>query len=51
MPLNKRFTDKLFGGYGLGLDFVTVYDMVIRTEYTITNQNHRGFFLSLRKEF
>src|SRR5258708_9948842 len=51
MPLNKRFTDKLFGGYGIGLDFVTVYDMVIRTEYTFTNQNHRGFFLSLRKEF
>lgn len=51
MPLNTRFTNKLFGGYGFGLDFVTVYDMVIRTEYAFTNQNHEGFFLSLRKEF
>jgi outer membrane protein assembly factor BamA len=50
-PLNKKFTDKLIGSYGLGLDFVIVYDMVIRTEYTFTNQNRSGFFLSLRKEF
>ena len=49
--INTRFTDKLIGGYGMGLDFVVVYDIVIRTEYTFTNQNHRGFFLSLKKEF
>ncbi|MGC4022393.1 MAG: POTRA domain-containing protein [Cyclobacteriaceae bacterium] len=51
MPLNTKLTDKLIGGYGFGFDFVMVYDFVIRTEYTFTNQNHRGFFLSLRKEF
>jgi outer membrane protein assembly factor BamA len=49
--INTRFTDKLIGGYGFGLDFVVVYDIVIRTEYTFTNQNRAGFFLSLRKEF
>ncbi|MBS1681938.1 MAG: hypothetical protein JST48_09515 [Bacteroidetes bacterium] len=50
-PLNTRFTNKLIGGIGFGFDFVTVYDFVVRTEYTFTNQNHTGFFLSLRKEF
>jgi hypothetical protein len=51
MPLNTRFTDKFIGGFGFGFDFFTVYDMVIRTEYTLTNQNRQGFFLSLKKEF
>ena len=50
-PLNTSFTDKLIGSYGAGFDFVVVYDMVIRTEYTFTNQTRGGFFLSLRKEF
>ncbi len=50
-PINTRFTNTLIGSWGAGLDFVTVYDMVIRMEYTFTNQNHRGFFLSLKKEF
>ncbi len=50
-PLNTRLTDKLIGSWGVGLDFVTVYDMVIRTEYTFTTQGHHGFFLSLKKEF
>jgi outer membrane protein assembly factor BamA len=50
-PLNTRLTDKIIGGYGVGMDFVTVYDLVIRTEYTFTNQGRTGFFLSLRKEF
>ncbi len=49
--LNTRLTNKLLGGWGTGFDFVTVYDMVIRMEYTMTNQHHRGFFLSLKKEF
>jgi outer membrane protein assembly factor BamA len=50
-PLNTRLTDKLIGSWGTGLDFVTVYDMVIRMEYSFTNQQHRGFFLSVKKEF
>jgi len=50
-PLNTRLTNKIIGSWGAGLDFVTVYDMVIRTEFTFTNQHHQGFFLSLKKEF
>ncbi len=50
-PINARFTNTLIGSWGTGLDFVSVYDVVIRVEYTITNQNHKGIFLSLKKEF
>ena len=50
-PLNTRLTNKVIGSWGAGLDFVTVYDVVIRTEFTFTNQHHQGFFLSLKKEF
>ncbi len=50
-PLNTRLTNKVIGSWGTGFDFVTVYDMVIRTELTFTNQHHQGFFLSLKKEF
>jgi outer membrane protein assembly factor BamA len=50
-PINTRLTDKVIGSWGSGFDFVTVYDIVIRTEFTFTNQHHSGFFLSLKKEF
>jgi len=50
-PLNTRLTNKVIGSWGAGFDFVTVYDLVIRTEFTFTTQQHQGFFLSLKKEF
>ena len=50
-PINTSFTNTLIGSAGFGFDLYTVYDFVIRTEYTFTNQNHHGFFLSLNKEF
>lgn len=34
-------------GYGVGLDFVTFYDVVIRFEYTFNKQNQSGFFISM----
>lgn len=49
--INTLYTNKFIGGWGTGLDFYTVYDIVIRCEYTFTNQQHHGFFLSLKKEF
>jgi hypothetical protein len=49
--MNTRFTDKLMGGWGGGLDFVLLYDTVIRAEYSFTNLAGSGFFLSLKKEF
>lgn len=32
-------------GYGLGLDFVTYYDKVLRLEYTIRKNGSSGFFI------
>jgi outer membrane protein assembly factor BamA len=34
-------------GYGVGLDFVTYYDVVIRFEYTFNKQKQSGFFISM----
>lgn len=38
-------------GYGLGLDFVTFYDMVFRFEYSFTNFDSNGFFLHFEQAF
>ncbi|HWY12781.1 MAG TPA: POTRA domain-containing protein [Bacteroidia bacterium] len=34
-------------GYGIGLDFVTFYDIVARFEYTFNKQLQHGFFISM----
>jgi outer membrane protein assembly factor BamA len=34
-------------GYGVGLDFVTYYDIVVRFEYTFNKQKQSGFFISM----
>ena len=49
--LNTRLSNRLLAGAGFGLDFVTVYDLVIRMEYTYTQDQKGGFFLNARKEF
>lgn len=49
--LNTRLSNRLLAGAGVGLDFVTVYDLVIRMEYTFTQDQKGGFFLNARKEF
>ena len=33
-------------GYGIGLDFVTYYDQVLRFEYSINKLGERGFFIN-----
>jgi hypothetical protein len=32
-------------GYGLGLDMVTYYDVVVRLEYSLNKQQQSGFFI------
>lgn len=32
-------------GYGLGIDFVTYYDLVLRIEYSVNRMNEHGLFL------
>lgn len=42
-PLNNQ----LLWGTGIGLDFITYYDMVFRLEYSINKQGNTGLYLSL----
>ena len=45
-PGNESFSNKLLWGAGFGLDVVSFYDFVFRTEYTFTSEGERGFFLN-----
>lgn len=49
--VNTLLTNNLINGVGVGLDFVSAYDAVLRFEYTYTQQNQGGFFFHLKKEF
>lgn len=49
--LNTRLSNRMLLGAGMGLDVVTVYDLVLRLEYTYTQDQRWGFFLNARKEF
>lgn len=49
--INTLFSNKLLAGAGGGIDFVMAYDVVLRFEYTFTNQNQSGFFFHIKKEF
>lgn len=51
LPENLRLTNKYLFGYGLGIDLVTLYDMVFRLEYSINNQNERALFFNIRAPF
>jgi outer membrane protein assembly factor BamA len=50
-PWNTLYTNKLIAGTGIGLDFVTAYDGVLRVEYTLNRQGAHGFFFHIKKEF
>jgi outer membrane protein assembly factor BamA len=49
-PLNDM-VNQLQYSTGLGLDFVTYYDKVLRLEYAITRQGFHGFFFHLETPF
>jgi hypothetical protein len=40
-------SNQLLWGYGIGLDFVTYYDIVLGIDYAINKQGNKGFFISL----
>ena len=41
---NNPYNNKLLFSWGLGIDFVTYYDLVIRFEYAFTSIGTNGFF-------
>ena len=43
---NNPYNNKMLFSWGLGLDFVTYYDMVFRFEYAFTSIGTNGFFIA-----
>lgn len=43
--LNNQLENSLLIGYGLGIDFVTYYDLVLRVEYAFNRMNEHGLYL------
>lgn len=46
-PLNQRLSNELMWGYGVGLDFTTYYDVVVRAELSVNRLNEIGFFIHM----
>ena len=44
---NNPLNNQLLWGTGLGIDFVTYYDMVLRLEYSVNKQGVTGLYLSM----
>ncbi len=44
-PISNTFVNNWLYGCGIGLDFVTFYDMVWSVNYSINKQNKHGFFV------
>ena len=49
--LNERLTDELLYSGGLGIDVVTIYDIVLRFEYSFNKQGESGFVFGFRAVF
>lgn len=49
-PLNERLINAYLFGYGLGIDYVSFYDSVVRLEYSLNRQGDSGFFLHFRAD-
>lgn len=49
--LNTALSSNLLSGGGLGIDFVSSYDMVVRLECSLNSQGNTGLFFHIKKEF
>ena len=47
---NDRLTDKFIYGLGIGLDLVTIYDLVIRFEYSTNRDRENQFSVNLQAD-
>ena len=43
--INNNLNNKLLCGYGIGIDIVTIYDIVLKFEYSFNQLGGKGFFL------
>lgn len=51
LPENQRLANSYLFGYGLGLDFVSLYDLAIRFELSRNNNGENVFFINFRAPF
>jgi len=49
-PDNTRLSNKFIFGGGLGIDFVTYYDAVLRLEYSVNSEKEFGFFIHFKAD-
>lgn len=45
--VNNPLSNEILTGYGVGFDFITYYDFVIRVEYTVNKMGQGGFYIHL----
>lgn len=48
---NNYLSNTFLYGFGIGIDFVTYYDKVLRIEYSINNSSERGIYLHFKSVF
>ena len=48
---NSRFTNEYLYGGGIGIDIVTMYDSVLRWEYSINKDGEKAFRLNIHAAF
>jgi outer membrane protein assembly factor BamA len=46
--IHTNLNERLMHGYGIGLDILTIYDIVFKIEYSFNNLGNNGFFLGRR---
>ncbi len=44
---SNKLANQLLWGTGVGIDFITYYDLVFRFEYSINKQGRQGFYINL----
>ena len=48
--ISSRLTNQLLYSFGVGLDLLTMYDMVLRLEYSYNSENERNFALNIKAD-
>ena len=48
--ISSRLTNQLLYSFGIGLDLVAMYDMVLRLEYSYNSENERNFALNIKAD-
>ena len=50
-PGNSRLNNKLLATYGAGIDMITIYDFVLRFEYSVNQLGESGIYFHTKADF